>query len=293
MTPALAVKPQVRFTEAGAASAEPLACGHQAEVLEFLARRPLHTVVMAGMIRDNGLVSPLNRGTFYACRDAAGNLEGVALIGHVILVETESEAALEAFARLAQEYGRGHVILGEREKVSRFWEYYAPAGQPMRSAGRELLLEQRWPVEAHEPVALRPATLDDLEQVMPVHALLAFEESGINPMERDPEGFRRRCARRIEQGRTWVCAENGKVVFKADVVSDTPEAVYVEGVWVSPEVRGRGLGLRCMSQLTRTLLVNAGSICVLVNEKNERAMSLYRKSGLKLRGHYDTIFLRQ
>lgn len=272
---------------------QPLSAGQEAEVLAFLARRPVHTVVMAGLVRDNGLVSPQNRGSFYACRGEAGRLEGVALIGHVTLVETDSDPALEAFAGLAQEYGRAHVILGEREKVSRFWKHYAPAGQPMRSACRELLLEQRWPVEAREPVSLRPATPGDLAQVAPVHAQLAYEESGVNPLERDPEGFRRRCARRIEQGRTWVCVEGGRLVFKADIVSDTPEAVYVEGIWVSPAERGKGYGLRCMSQLARTLLARSRSICILVNERNERALSLYRKSGLRLSGHYDTIFLQR
>ncbi len=42
---------------------------HQQEVLAFLAERPLHTVFLAGYIRDNNLVSPLNRASFYACRD--------------------------------------------------------------------------------------------------------------------------------------------------------------------------------------------------------------------------------
>ncbi len=50
------------------------------EVLTFLAERPVHTVIMAGFIRDNGLVSPLNRGTFYGYRDHTGRLRGVALI---------------------------------------------------------------------------------------------------------------------------------------------------------------------------------------------------------------------
>lgn len=44
----------------------------EGEVLDFLAERPVHTVVMAGLIRDNGLESPFNRGTFYACRDSEG-----------------------------------------------------------------------------------------------------------------------------------------------------------------------------------------------------------------------------
>ena len=42
-----------------------------------------HTYSRNGkLIRDNGIVSSLNRGTFYGCRDLNGNLEGVALVGH-------------------------------------------------------------------------------------------------------------------------------------------------------------------------------------------------------------------
>src|SRR6267142_4832411 len=140
-----------------------LASGHEAEVLAFLTARPIHTVIMAGLVRDTGLVSPLNRGTFHACRDAVGNLEGVALIGHVTMVETDNEEVLRLFAELAQEHQRAHVIIGEQDKVSRFWDFYGPAGQAPHTMCRELLFEQRWPVQALESVALRLATLDDLE----------------------------------------------------------------------------------------------------------------------------------
>ena len=40
-----------------------------AEVLKFLAQRPIHTITMMSLIHDNGIVSPFNRGTFYGCRD--------------------------------------------------------------------------------------------------------------------------------------------------------------------------------------------------------------------------------
>src|SRR5437588_10258634 len=79
-----------------ALTVQALADGHKEEVLQFLSSRPVHTVVMAGFIRDNGLVSPLNRGTFYGCRDEQGRLRGVALIGHATLIETESDEALAA-----------------------------------------------------------------------------------------------------------------------------------------------------------------------------------------------------
>jgi len=271
----------------------PLELGDEGEVLAFLAQRPIHTVIMAGFIRDNGLVSPLNRGTFYGCRDANGHLEGVALIGHVTLIETESDEPLELFAQLARKYERAHVIVGEQEKVQRFWEFYGPTGQSMRRLCRELLFEQSWPVAVQEAVDLRLATLDDLEQVLPVHAQMAFEESGINPLERDPVGFRERTSRRIEQGRVWVCMDQGRLVFKADVISDTPEQIYIEGVYANPEERGKGYGARFVSQLTRCLLAKTRSVSLLVNEKDEVAQACYRKAGYKDRGYYDTIYLQQ
>lgn len=56
----------------------------KAEVLEFLQKRPVHTVIMTSFIEDNGLESADNRGKFYGYRSAAGQLEGIALIGHTI-----------------------------------------------------------------------------------------------------------------------------------------------------------------------------------------------------------------
>jgi predicted GNAT family acetyltransferase len=266
---------------------------HQQEVLDFLAERPLHTVIMSSFVRDNGLVSPLNRGTFYACRDEEGRLEGVALIGHATMVEARTEEALAAFARLARESQSGHVILGEKEKVGRFWDYFATGEESPRLLCREMLLEQRWPVAVREEVkGLRLATADDLELVMPVQAEMAYAESGVNPLERDPEGFRRRCARRIEMGRVWVWVEDGRLIFKAEIISETPEVIYLEGIWVNPDERGKGYGLRCMSQLGRELLGRVGSLSMLVNERNSKALSLYRRAGYKLRGCYDTIYLQ-
>ena len=153
-------------------------------------------------------------------------------------------------------------------------------------------MEQRWPVEVREAVpALRLATPDDLQQVMVVQGQMAFEESGVNPMESDPEGFRRRCLRRIEQGRVWVWVEDGRLIFKADIISDTPDVIYVEGVWVAPEERGQGYGLRCLSQLSRDLLARVGAVTLLVNEKAPEAIAFYRRAGYRMSSHYDTIFL--
>ncbi|HEV7860150.1 MAG TPA: GNAT family N-acetyltransferase [Pyrinomonadaceae bacterium] len=269
-----------------------LASEEQLEVLEFLSAQPLHNVFLSSLILDNGLVSPLNRGTFYGCRDALGQLEGVALIGHATLFDARSDEALKAFARLAQSSQETHLILGQRERLREFWSDYAEGGQASRLACTEMLFEQRWPVAVQPEVKeLRVATQDDLELVMPAHAQMAHEESGVNPLEVDEAGFRRRCARRIAQGRVWVWVEDGRLIFKADIIAETPRCVYLEGIYVHPAERSKGYGSRCLSQLGQSLLQRADSICLLVNEENQKARDFYLRAGYKLRSTYDTIFL--
>lgn len=264
------------------------------EVLAFLAERPTQTVCIAGFIRDNGLVSPHNRGTFYGCRNSEGRLEGVALIGHATLIEARTTRAMREFGLMAQAYPRTHMILGEKESVEQFWNYYADEGQQMRLACRELLFELRQAMDVREEVeGLRRATIDDLDQIAPVQAAMAEFESGVNPMEIDPEGFRARCTRRIEMGRVWVLEQGGRIIFKADVQAHTPDVVYLEGVWVNPSERGKGIGRKCLRHLCGDLLTRTKSVCVLVNEESERTHTFYRMCNFKMRGVYNSIFLQQ
>ena len=271
-----------------------LAEAEREEVLAFLAERPVHTVCMAGLIRDNGVESPHNRGTFYGCRNSEGRLEGVALVGHHTLCEARTRRARRELALAAQVSTRTHLIMGVAEEVEEFWSTYADEGQQMRRACRELLFELTRPVEAGTEVeGLRLANAADLDAVVPVHAGLCEAESGVNPLDTDPEGFRARCLRRMEQGRTFVLmSEDGRLLFKADIQSHTPEVVYLEGVYVHPSARGTGLGRRCLTQLTRDLLTHSTrKICLLANDENPAAHSFYRMCGFRQRGAYDTIFL--
>lgn len=270
----------------------PFTKGQEAEALEFLSAQPVHNVYMAGFIRDNGLVSPLNRGTFYACRDGAGRLEGVALIGHVTQLDVRTSRAMQAFASVAQTCPSVHVVMGESAMVHDFWADYSSGGQEMRVACRELLLEQKLPIEAGETAAgLRPAAIDDLPLILRVQAAMAVAECGVNPLTTDPDGFRARCTRRIERGRIWVLVENGKLIFKADIMAETPEAVYLEGVYVNRRHRKRGHGRRCLLTLGRILLSRSDTVCLLVNERNVVAQSFYHSVGYKLRSLYDTVYL--
>ena len=265
----------------------------QEEVMEFLSGRPIHTVFMAGLIRDNSLLSPQNRGSFYGCRNRFGELEGVALIGHATMVEANTEDALIGFARVARNCHNAHLIRGERDAVHTFWKYYAGTGRVPRLICEELLYGLSDPSASNDHLAdLRPATINDLEKILAVNSSMAFEEGGISPLQRDPSGFRCRMARRIEQGRVWTWFEDQRLVFKADIVSDTPQAAYLEGVYVHPEERRKGYAMRGLTQLSATLLQRSNSVCLSVNQRNKNAIALYTKAGYQFYSNYETIYLR-
>ena len=272
---------------------QPLMRGQEREALAFLGARPEHTVIMASYIRDNGLVSPLNRGTFYGYRDAAGRLVGVALIGRAVLTAALTDAALAAFAVQTRACPQAHLIMGEEAQVARFWQHYAETPRPAQHESYELLLLRQCPADVLAPVpGLRPAASKELELVLTTHAEQMHSERGVSPFEIDPTGFRARTVRRIEQGRVWVWIADGRLIFKCDVVSETPEISYLEGVYVHPSVRGCGYGLRCLSQLSRELLQRTAALCLLVNEQNVGAREFYARAGFAPHGRYRTIFLR-
>jgi ribosomal protein S18 acetylase RimI-like enzyme len=266
--------------------------GETNEVLSFLSERPIHTVCMVGFIRDNGLQSEHNRGTFYGCRNSEGRLEGVALIGHATLVETRTRGAMRELALTAQVHDRLHMIMAEQNKIEEFWNQYADEGQAMRHACREMLFELTRSVSNGRKVDdLRLATLKDLDLIAPVHAAMAEAESGVNPLDADRDGFLARCSRRIEKGRVWVIVKDGELLFKSDVQAEASEVIYLEGVYVNPNYRGTGLARRCFGYLCDRLLSRTQSICVLANEENESAQAFYRICGFKKISNYDTIFL--
>jgi predicted GNAT family acetyltransferase len=131
-----------------------------------------------------------------------------------------------------------------------------------------------------------------LEKVVAVNSSMAFEEGGTSPLQRDPSGFRNRTARRIEKQRVWVWIQDNRLIFKADVVSQTPQVTYLEGIHVHREERGKGYGSRCLKKLCAHLLTSSRSLCLTVNHQNKRAIDFYSKAGFEFKSDYETIYLR-
>jgi uncharacterized protein len=123
--------------------------------------------------------------------------------------------------------------------------------------------------------------MEDLDLLVPACAAAHREEIGIDPLERDAEGFRWRTRSQIEQGRSWLWREDGTLLFKAEASAWTPSAVQLQQVWVDPTERQRGNGRRGLSDLCRLLLAHVPSVCLFVRPENEAAIRLYAAIGMR------------
>ena len=86
--------------------------------------------------------------------------------------------------------------------------------------------------------------------------------------------------------------DSGSVVFKAEIVSQTPHVAYLEGIWVNPDNRSQGQGTNCVLQLSKQLLSGSESVCLFVNAENTSAITFYERMGFKDKESFDTIFLQ-
>ncbi len=265
----------------------------RAEVLEFLSIRPVHTVVMSSFIQDNGVVSADNRGKFYGYRNADGELEGVSLIGHTTLIESRTVAALTAFAHIARESETPiHTLMSDGTTTETFWNLYARESRAPRLICTELLFELSFPFQVKTcEWEVRLAKTEELEKIAAAHAEVAFIESGVDPKTKDPEGFRKRCLRRIEKERTFVVYDNENLVFKADIVAETNDVIYLEGVYISADYRGRGVGVSCLSALSLSLLDRVEHICLLSNIEFKNAHKSFAKAGFRNTDRSQIIFV--
>ena len=177
--------------------------------------------------------------------------------------------------------GQARMIIGEEHAVGELWDEAQPRMPDPRDdrPGQPVYVL----TEAPEPgdTGLRPATPADLELLVPACAEAHREEIGIDPLHRDPEGFRWRTRSQIDEHRSWVWIEEGVICFKAEASAWTPSSVQLQQVWVDPGVRNRGYAKRAMRDLCRRLLERVPSVCLFVRPENAPAIRVYDAIGMR------------
>ena len=239
------------------------------EILAFCAADPVERVFLEDVAR-RGL------GRFSALEGDSG-LSALCHVGSNIV---PSGAGCAAFAEGAAA-GNARMLIGEERAVSELWEAARPELPEPREdrPGQPVYVIEEAPPPGD--TALRPATRDDLELLVPACAAAHLEEIGIDPLDRDPESFRWRTRMQIEDGRSWLWTENGTILFKAEASAWTPYAVQLQQVWVDPAVRNRGYAQRGMRDLCRLLLERLPVVCLFVRAENAPALRVYEAIGMR------------
>jgi uncharacterized protein len=177
--------------------------------------------------------------------------------------------------------GQARMIIGEERAVDELWgEARARMPKPRDDRpGQPVYVLENAPEPGES--GLRAATARDLELLVPACAEAHREEIGIDPLRRDPEGFRWRTRAQIEEGRSWLWVEAGIICFKAEASAWTPSAVQLQQVWVDPRVRNRGYAKRAMRDLSRLLLAKVPAVCLFVRPENDQAIRVYEGIGMR------------
>ncbi|HYY63985.1 MAG TPA: GNAT family N-acetyltransferase [Gaiellaceae bacterium] len=239
------------------------------QILAFCAEDPVERVFLEDMAR-RGLgrfTAIVEKGRLAALCHSGANL-------------VPSGRGCGAFAKLATDW-RAKMIIGEERAVSALWEAAArhlPDPREDRPGQPVYILEEP---PASGDSGLRAAEPDDFDLLLPACAAAHYEEIGIDPLRRDPEGFRWRTRAQIDERRSWLWAENGTIRFKAEASAWTPQAVQLQQVWVDPDVRGQGYAQRGLRDLCRLLLERVPTVCLFVRSDNAPAIRLYEAVGMR------------
>ncbi|MFD9029874.1 GNAT family N-acetyltransferase [Streptomyces sp. NPDC059567] len=261
--------------------------------LAVLESAPVENAFVAARVQAAGL-DPWRLGGEMWGWYADGQLRSLCYSGANLVPICATPDAVRAFADRARRTGRRcSSIVGPVEPTTRLWQLLEPSWGPARDVrGHQPLMVTEEPSATVEPDPLvRRIRKDEMEVIMPACVAMFTEEVGISPMAGDGGLlYQARVAELVGAGRSFARIEDGKVVFKAEIGAATRQACQIQGVWVAPEFRGRGLSETGMAAVLRYALADVAPVVSLyVNDYNAPARASYRRVGFREVGAFMSV----
>jgi uncharacterized protein len=264
----------------------------RAAALQVCAADPVANVFVESRIRAFGL-DPGRLGAQMWGFEEAGRLTSLCYGGANLVPVQATSPAIAAFADRALRQGRRcSSIVGPAAAVSELWgtlrPYWGPA-RDVRAAQPLMSIDGPSPLAA-DP-AVRCVRLDELDILLPASIAMFTEEVGISPLNGDGgASYRARVTELVRSGRALARIEDGQVIFKAEVGAATPQACQVQGVWVHPDYRGRGLAAPGMATVVALARESISPVVSLyVNDFNAPARATYLRAGFTEVGEFMSV----
>lgn len=225
-----------------------------------------------------------------------GEVRAVAWSGHNLVPVGDAEAMPQLARHLKRRPRRATSIVGEAEAVLALWDEVSGSwGQ-----AREIRADQPALVIRDDPTVpgddrLRAADPRDFDLLFPAAVAMFTEEVGYDPT-RTGGGYPSYVRSLIENRRAFLIVEpiDGvpTVVFKADIGALWGRVAQIQGVWVHPELRGKGLATAGMAEVVRLVRQDVAPVVSLyVNNYNHSARRVYEKVGFQHEATYATIMI--
>jgi predicted GNAT family acetyltransferase len=146
------------------------------------------------------------------------------------------------------------------------------------------------PAVAPDP-QVRLVRREEVDTLLPACIAMFTEEIGVSPLVGDGGTlYRARVTELVSTGRAFARIDDGRVVFKAEVGAATSRVCQVQGVWVAPELRGRGLsvaGTAAAAVLAQARI--APVVSLYVNDFNAAARRAYDRVGFRQVGTFTSV----
>lgn len=181
--------------------------------------------------------------------------------------------------------GTADAVLGLWHRLSGSWG----RARDVRPCQPLLVMSQPPDLEPDQEVRLVRA--NEIDLLFPSAVRMYTEEVGISPLVEDGgRGYRQRVAELVRARRAYARFLDGEVIFKAELAVVTRHTAQIQGVWVEPRWRGRGIATAAMAAVVHDALRRvAPSVSLYVNDYNTPARRVYARCGFRQVGEFATV----
>ena len=270
----------------------PLTSSDLVGVFHLLDADPVANCFVTSRVRIAG-VDPWRLGGDILGYFTSDGLASVVYCGANLVPVATTPAARASFADRLRRIGRRcSSLVGPSDEVLDLWRLLEPAWGPAREvrSNQPVMVIDSAPIVVGDPL-VREATMDDLDVLVPACVEMFTAEVGVSPTAGGgASGYRARIAEIVKARRSFVRIEDDVVVFKAEVGAVGDGVCQVQGVWVDPTRRGRGLsrtGMAAVVEHSRARI--APTVSLYVNDYNTAARKAYRSVGFREQGSFATV----
>jgi predicted GNAT family acetyltransferase len=222
-----------------------------------------------------------------------GNLKSVLMTGANIVPVNTSLIARQEFATVLNRSGRrSSSIVGPAEEVLDLWSRVSASWGPAREVrSNQPVLSMRTNSSVEIDHDVRYSNLSDLEDLVPACIAMFTEEVGISPtINGGGNAYRNRISELVSSRRSFVKYLGSELVFKAEIGTVGAGVAQIQGVWVNPEYRGKGISVSAMAAVVKLVLADVAPVVSLyVNDYNEVALRTYRSVGFEQVDTFATV----